>query len=99
MTCGTAADCSAPSQLMFCYFGYCGYNLKIIPKGTNMIQLTRINGTELLVNEQFIEIAEQTPDTVITMQNGHRYLVRESIEEIIGKARSYSRECFRDPVK
>lgn len=64
-----------------------------------MIQLTRINGTELLVNEQFIEIAEQTPDTVITMQNGHRYLVRESIEEIIGKARSYSRECFPDSVK
>ncbi|MCX4256889.1 MAG: flagellar FlbD family protein [Oscillospiraceae bacterium] len=64
-----------------------------------MIQLTRINGTELLVNEQFIEIAEQTPDTVITMQNGHRYLVRESIEEIIGKVRNYSRECFPDSVK
>ncbi|MDE6762650.1 MAG: flagellar FlbD family protein [Oscillospiraceae bacterium] len=64
-----------------------------------MIQLTRINGTELLVNEQFIEIAEQTPDTVITMQNGHRYLVRESIEEIIDKSRSYSRECFIDSVK
>ena len=64
-----------------------------------MIQLTRINGTELLVNEQFIEIAEQTPDTVITMQNGHRYLVRESIEEIIGKVGNYSRECFPDSVK
>lgn len=64
-----------------------------------MIQLTRINGTELLVNEQFIEIAEQTPDTVITMQNGHRYLVRESIEEIIGKSVQYSRECFPDSVK
>lgn len=70
-----------------------------MPRGINMIQLTRINGTELLVNEQFIEIAEQTPDTVITMQNGHRYLVRESIEEIIDKSRSYSRECFIDSVK
>lgn len=64
-----------------------------------MIQLTRINGTELLVNEQFIEIAEQTPDTVITMQNGHRYLVRESVEEIIGKSTRYSRECFPDSAK
>lgn len=64
-----------------------------------MIQLTRINGTELLVNEQFIEIAEQTPDTVVTMQNGHRYLVKESIEEIIGKSVSYSRECISGPVK
>ncbi|MDE5992250.1 MAG: flagellar FlbD family protein [Oscillospiraceae bacterium] len=64
-----------------------------------MIQLTRINGTELLVNEQFIEIAEQTPDTVVTMQNGHRYLVKETLEEIIGKSVQYSRECFPDSVK
>lgn len=64
-----------------------------------MIQLTRINGTELLVNEQFIEIAEQAPDTVVTMQNGHRYLVKETLEEIIGKSVQYSRECFPDSVK
>lgn len=64
-----------------------------------MIQLTRINGTELLVNEQFIEIVEQTPDTVVTMQNGHRYLVRETVEEIIGKSASYRRESFPDSVK
>lgn len=64
-----------------------------------MIQLTRINGTELLVNEQFIEIAEQTPDTVITMQNGHRYLVKETIEEIIGKSAQYRRECASDSAK
>ena len=64
-----------------------------------MIQLTRINGTELLVNEQFIEIAEQTPDTVVTMQNGHRYLVKETNEEIIGKSAHYRRECFPDSVK
>ena len=64
-----------------------------------MIQLTRINGTELLVNEQFIEIAEQAPDTVVTMQNGHRYLVQETLEEIIGKSAHYRRECFPDSVK
>lgn len=59
-----------------------------------MIQLTRINGTTLLVNEHFIEIAEQTPDTVVTMQNGHRYLVQESIEEIIEKSAQFRRESF-----
>ncbi|MDE6746093.1 MAG: flagellar FlbD family protein [Oscillospiraceae bacterium] len=64
-----------------------------------MIQLTRINGTELLVNEQFIEIAEQAPDTVVTMQNGHRYLVKETLKEIIDKSVQYSRECFPDSVK
>lgn len=47
-----------------------------------MITLTRLNGTELLLNEKFIEIAEQTPDTVVTMQNSHRYVVKESLEDI-----------------
>ena len=34
-----------------------------------MIKLTRLSGTELLINENFIETIEQTPDTVLTMQN------------------------------
>lgn len=59
-----------------------------------MIQLTRINGTILLVNENYIEIAEETPDTVVTMQNGHRYLVQESIQEIIDKSAEFRRESF-----
>ncbi len=59
-----------------------------------MIQLTRINGTILLVNEHFIETAEETPDTVVTMQNGHRYLVKESIQEIIDKSADFRRESF-----
>ncbi len=50
-----------------------------------MIQLTRLNGTILLVNEEFMEIAEETPDTVITMQNGHRYVVKEKVTEITEK--------------
>ena len=36
-----------------------------------MIKLTRLNGTDILINENFIELAEETPDTVITMENGH----------------------------
>lgn len=50
-----------------------------------MIQLTRLNGTILLLNEEFMEIAEETPDTVVTMQNGHRYVVKEKISEITEK--------------
>lgn len=51
----------------------------------------------LLVNEEFIEIAEQTPDTVITMQNGHRYLVQETIEDIIEKSAQYRKESMPLP--
>ena len=58
-----------------------------------MIVLTRYNGTELMLNENFIEIAEETPDTVVTMQNGHRYLVKESVQDIIVKSAAFRRLC------
>jgi uncharacterized protein YlzI (FlbEa/FlbD family) len=50
-----------------------------------MIILTRFNGNQLMINEQFIETAEETPDTVLQMQNGHQYFVREKLSEIIEK--------------
>jgi flagellar protein FlbD len=59
-----------------------------------MVKLTRINGTVLLINEEFIETAEETPDTVVTMQNGHRYFVREKVCEIYDLAVEYQREKF-----
>ena len=59
-----------------------------------MIKLTRINGSVLLINESFIEAAEEAPDTVLTMQNGHRYLVKETVDEIIGLSEQFRRECY-----
>ena len=54
-----------------------------------MITLTRCNGTTIMVNENFVEIAEETPDTVITMFNGHSYIVQESLAEISEKIDSF----------
>ena len=59
-----------------------------------MIKLTRMSGTVLLMNESFIACAEETPDTVVTMQNGHRYLVKESVQEIIDKSAEFRRESY-----
>ena len=58
-----------------------------------MIKLTRMSsGTTLLVNENFIETAEETPDTVVTMQNGHRYFVVEKVDEIMEKIFEFEKE-------
>ncbi len=57
-----------------------------------MIKLTRLNGTVILINEDFIEIAEETPDTVITMENGHRYLVQEKIDDIMTMIKDFQKE-------
>lgn len=47
-----------------------------------MIFLTKLGGNKVLINEALIETVYETPDTVILMNNGHTYLVQESMEEI-----------------
>ncbi|MCR5607767.1 MAG: flagellar FlbD family protein [Lachnospiraceae bacterium] len=48
-----------------------------------MIELTRINGKGFLLNCDLIEIVEETPDTVITLTSGKKYVVKQSQEEIL----------------
>lgn len=47
-----------------------------------MIVLTRLNGEPIALNPDRIERADSTPDTVITMVDGSRYVVSQSIDEI-----------------
>jgi flagellar protein FlbD len=47
-----------------------------------MIQLTRLNNSALVVNSDLIKFVEQAPDTVITLLNGEKILVRESAAEV-----------------
>ena len=47
-----------------------------------MIELTRLDDTKVILNDNFIEIIQEAPDTVVTMQNGHIYIVKETIEQI-----------------
>lgn len=57
-----------------------------------MIKLTRMNGGVLMMNENFIACAEETPDTVVTLQNGHKYFVAESVNEIYEKIMAFEKE-------
>jgi flagellar protein FlbD len=52
-----------------------------------MITVTRLNGQPFALNPDLIERAEETPDTVITLVDGAKYVVRESLEEIITAVR------------
>ena len=66
-----------------------------------MITLTRLNGTRICVNTFLIEHLEETPDTVVTLTNGHHFLVRETVDEIVQAAMDYLgglRESDVDPV-
>ncbi|MGQ9747055.1 MAG: flagellar FlbD family protein [Candidatus Caldatribacteriaceae bacterium] len=50
-----------------------------------MIQVTRLNGSVFTLNADFIEMLEATPDTVITLITGKKYVVKESVEEVVEK--------------
>ncbi len=54
-----------------------------------MIELTRINGEKMLINAELVERAEETPDTVITLTDGTKYVVSEHIAEIQQKVQLY----------
>lgn len=56
-----------------------------------MINVTRFNHSELMINADLIEFVEQTPDTVITTVTGRKVLVLESAEEIRHRIVAYRR--------
>jgi flagellar protein FlbD len=54
-----------------------------------MIIVTRLHGTTVAVNCDLIERVEASPETVVTLVDGNRYVVRESVAEIVDKVRAY----------
>jgi flagellar protein FlbD len=55
-----------------------------------MISLTRFNsGERIALNPDLIERIEENPDTVVTMTNGNRHVLAESIDEITDKIRAF----------
>lgn len=59
-----------------------------------MIILTRLGGSELALNPDLIERAEATPDTVITLQDGHKLVVAESIAQVVARVRTWRAEVY-----
>jgi flagellar protein FlbD len=56
-----------------------------------MIQLTRLNKEEFIVNADLIEFIEATPDTVITLLTGRKMMVREKVNEVVERVIAYRR--------
>ena len=57
-----------------------------------MIEITKLNGTLILINPDLIEIIESTPDTVISLTTGRKIIVKESRQEINNLVKSYRKE-------
>ncbi len=64
-----------------------------------MIRLTRINRVPLVLNADLIEHVETTPDTVIAMTNGQKFMVMETADEVIQKVIDFRRAIAARPEK
>lgn len=62
--------------------------------GNDVIEVTRLNDTKLLVNAELIELVEETPDTVITLTTGRKLVVKESRQEIRDLVKFYKRDIM-----
>jgi len=56
-----------------------------------MIPVTRLDGSSLVVNVDQIAWIEELPDTVISLMNGEKLLVRETPDMLIVLAQEFKR--------
>ena len=64
-----------------------------------MIDLTRLNGTSFTLNCDLIETVEETPNTVLTLTTGRKFIVKESRQDIKNLVLSYRRAVFAELLK
>jgi flagellar protein FlbD len=54
-----------------------------------LILVTRINGAVFALNPDLVERVDCTPDTVVTLVDGTKYVIAESVPEFIDSVRHY----------
>ncbi|MCJ1714944.1 flagellar FlbD family protein [Microbacterium sp. M1A1_1b] len=54
-----------------------------------MIVVTRLNDSAFAVNPDLVERIQETPDTTLIMVDGAKYIVRESMAEVIDRIAAY----------
>lgn len=59
-----------------------------------MISLTKMNHHIIIINADQIEVIESTPDTVITLVTGHKYIVVDKAEEVVEKVIEYKKRIY-----
>jgi len=54
-----------------------------------VIRVTRLNGARFALNPDLVERVEGHPDTVVFLVDGTKYVVSESVEEVLVEIREY----------
>jgi flagellar protein FlbD len=59
-----------------------------------MIRVSRLDGTEFVVNAELIQLIESTPDTVLSLIDGDKFIVREPLDEVVARVIAYRRSAY-----
>ena len=59
-----------------------------------MIVLTRTSGTKFYLNPELIQTVESTPDTIITLVNNKKFIVKDTPGEIAERFMAYRRQTM-----
>lgn len=57
-----------------------------------MIPVTRLNGSKFTINALLIEMIEETPDTLITLTTGKKYIVLEEVSHVVSLVKNYMQQ-------
>ena len=56
-----------------------------------MIRVTKMDGRPIVLNADWIQSVERTPDTLITLTTGFKLIVQDSVDDIVGAFMSYKK--------
>ncbi len=59
-----------------------------------MIRVTRLDRSEFVLNAEFIQSVESTPDTHVVLFNGHSFVVLEPADEVVERVLAYRRSVY-----
>lgn len=57
-----------------------------------MIKVTRFQGKEYYLNSDLVMTIEETPDTVITLLNGVKIVVKEDMDVVVERIKDFRKE-------
>ena len=64
-----------------------------------MIPVTRLNGQEVYVNADLILFLESSPETILTLENGKKVTVKETIPEVVNRVVEFKSRCYPKVVE
>lgn len=62
-----------------------------------MIKLTRIDGEAFVLNAELIRYVENRPDTFVTLTTGERFIVKETMDQVVDRSVAYQQQKLMIP--